>query len=350
MESKILAVNITLPPYTESTDTILNYAKKWVSNQDERTQEKILRLFRNANVNRRYSIMDIEQVFTVQSFEDRNNYFIQKTIGLAKTCLEGALEKANLKPQDIDVIITTSCTGIMIPSIDAYLVNLLHMKQGIIRLPVTEMGCAGGTSALIYAHQMMQSNPNLRIAVLAIESPTSTFQLEDFSLTNAVSAAIFGDGCACAILGPTDEVRPVIKDVQMYHFFNELHMMGFDLKNSGLHIVLDPEVPNKIEEHFPKILFPFLEKNNLKIEDIQHFIFHPGGKKIVQIVEDLLQNINQNIDETKSVLSDYGNMSSATILYVLERYMNKPISENENGLMLSFGPGFTAQTLWLQWK
>jgi len=350
MRSKIIATYIALPEYSESTDVIIGYAEKWVSGQDERTREKILRLFRSAQVDRRYSIMPADEVFTHRSFEDRNNYFMEKTTTLAQSALEGALAKAGLLPTDIDIIITTSCTGIMIPSVDAHLVNRLRMKQDIVRLPVTEMGCAGGTSALIYAHQMAAAFPEKRIAVIAVESPTSTFQLDDFSLTNAVSAAIFGDGCACAILGPSDEVRPVITDTRMYHFFDEPHMMGFDLKNSGLHIVLDPSVPNKIEEHFPAIILPFLERNNLKVEDIAHFIFHPGGKKIIQVVDDLLQQYGKNIDSTKDVLKKYGNMSSATVLYVLDQYLDRSIPAGDLGMMLSFGPGFTAQTLLLKWE
>lgn len=350
MTSKILATHIALPPFTEPTGVIMEYAERWVSGQDERTREKILRLFRQAHVDRRYSIMPVEEVFTPRSFQERNDYFIEKTTDLAETALRGALDKAGLQPGDVDIIISTSCTGIMIPSVDAYLVNRLRMKQDIIRLPVTEMGCAGGTSALIYARAFAQQNPDLRIAVLAVESPTSTFQLDDFSLTNAVSAAIFGDGCACTILGPTEEVRPVMTDTRMYHFYDEPHMMGFALKNSGLHIILDPAVPHTIQENFAAIIHPFLERNGLTVADIEHFIFHPGGKKIIRIVEELLHAMGKQIDITREVLRDFGNMSSATVLYVLQRYLEKQIPKGEKGMMLSFGPGFTAQTILLEWQ
>lgn len=350
MKSGIIATHIALPEYTETTDVILEYASRWVSGQDERTQEKILRMFRQAQIDRRYSIMPIERVFEKQSFRERNDYFSQKVRGLSREALEGALLKARLTPQDIDIVITTSCTGIMIPSVDAYLVNDLKMKQGIVRLPVTEMGCAGGTSALIYASQMIGNDPSKRVAVIALESPTSTFQLDDFSLTNAVSAAIFGDGAACAILGPTEDTVPVIRDTFMYHFYDVPHMMGFDLKDSGLHIVLDPEVPHIIEKHFPDIIHPFLQLNGLNISDIEHFIFHPGGKKIIRTVDELLGQFGKNIQATKDVLRDYGNMSSATVLYVLDRYMGYDIPPGDKGVMLSFGPGFTAQTLLLEWK
>ncbi|MGB0177644.1 MAG: 3-oxoacyl-[acyl-carrier-protein] synthase III C-terminal domain-containing protein, partial [Owenweeksia sp.] len=136
----------------------------------------------------------------------------------------------------------------------------------------------------------------------------------------------------------------------MYHFYNELHMMGFELRNTGLKMVLDPSVPEKIEEHFEPMLFPFLQQNNVDIADINHFIFHPGGKKIVKMVEGLLHKLDKDINITREVLRQYGNMSSATVLYVLEEYLKKDISKGEKGLMLSFGPGFSAQRLLLEWR
>jgi alkylresorcinol/alkylpyrone synthase len=123
--------------------------------------------------------------------------------------------------------------------------------------------------------------------------------------------------------------------------------MGFELTNSGLKMVLDIEVPETISEHFPHFIHPFLAKNNLTIDDIDHLIFHPGGKKIVQTVEDLFSGLGKNIDATKEVLRLYGNMSSATVLYVLERIMESNPKSGEKGLMLSFGPGFSAQTILL---
>jgi predicted naringenin-chalcone synthase len=165
-----------------------------------------------------------------------------------------------------------------------------------------------------------------------------------------VSAAIFGDGAACVLLSANEkDDGPKILAEQMYHFYDAEQMMGFELTNTGLKMVLDIEVPNTIEAHFPKIINPFLAANQLSAQDIDHLIFHPGGKKIVEVVEKLFGEMGKNINDTKEVLRLYGNMSSATVLYVLERFMEKNPAKGEKGLMLSFGPGFSAQTILLQW-
>lgn len=168
-------------------------------------------------------------------------------------------------------------------------------------------------------------------------------------MVNIVSAAIFGDGAACVLMSSNEEDSgPEVLAEEMYHFYNATNMMGFKLVNTGLQMILDKSVPEQISEHFPAIIHPFLKKNNLEIDAIDHLIFHPGGRKIVETVEDLFGSLGKNIDDTKEVLRLYGNMSSATVLYVLERFMDKKTAPGDLGLMLSFGPGFSAQRVLLK--
>jgi len=349
MSVKIKTVAKQLPKYSRTTEEILPFLDAWLHGQDERFIRKVKKIFEGAMVDKRYSIMDPIEVFTNTSFESRNDIYVREMIDLGEKVLVKALEKAKWNPTDLDYIITVSCTGIMIPSLDAYLINKVQLRQDIVRLPVTEMGCAAGISGIIYAKNFLKANPGKRAAVIAVESPTATFQLNDYSMANIVSAAIFGDGAACVLLSSHKEDEgPEIVDEQMYHFYDNIHMMGFKLTNMGLQMVLDIEVPETIASHFPDIIHPFLEKNNVTINDIDHLIFHPGGKKIVQTVEDLFGDLGKNIDDTKEVLRLFGNMSSATVLYVLERIMDNQPAEGEKGLMLSFGPGFSAQRILLQ--
>jgi len=251
MTVKITSVAKELPKYSKETKDIIPFVKLWMHNQEERFQRKVIKLFEGAGVDKRYSIMSPEDVFTATSFEEKNAIYTKEVINLAEASLKKALQKAKLQATDIDYIITVSCTGIMIPSLDAYLINSLEMKQDIVRLPVTEMGCAAGVSGIIYAKNFLKANPNKRAVVIAVEAPTATFQLEDFSMTNIVSAAIFGDGAASVILSSyEDEEGPEIVDEAMYHFYNAEHMMGFKLVNTGLQMILDQSVPQTIADHF----------------------------------------------------------------------------------------------------
>ena len=350
MGVKITTVAKQLPKYSRETKDVIPLVEIWLQEQEERFRRKVVKIFENAAVDRRYSIMDPAEVFTATSFEQKNNIYCREVKILGKQVLQKALQQTGWNAESLDFIITVSCTGIMIPSLDAYLINELQLKQEVVRLPVTEMGCAAGISGIIYATNFLKANPGKRAAVIAVESPTATFQLEDFSMANMVSAAIFGDGAACALLSSEEEVSgPKVIGTDMYHFYDSTHLMGFDLTNNGLKMVLDPSVPETIAAHFPKIIYPFLEKHQTSIEKVEHLIFHPGGKKIVQTVEELFGTLGKNITETKEVLRLYGNMSSVTVLYVLERFIDKPVQEGEQGLMLSFGPGFSAQKVLLQW-
>lgn len=350
MSVRITTVAKELPEHSRETKEVIPYVETWLNGQEERFQRKVIKIFEGAAVDKRYSIMNPEEVFTATSFEEKNNIFSREVRKLGAKVLNKALSRSGWKADSIDYIITVSCTGIMIPSLDAYLINDLKMRQDVVRLPVTEMGCAAGISGIIYASKFLESQKGKRAAVIAVESPTATLQLGDYSMANMVSAAIFGDGAACVLLSSEDDAEgPQIIGQEMYHFFDSTGLMGFDLTNDGLKMVLDPAVPQTIIDHFPKIIHPFLEKNNTNIEKVKHLIFHPGGKKIVNTVEDLFGNLGKNIDATKEVLRLFGNMSSATVLYVLERFLKDKPQKGEQGLMLSFGPGFSAQQILLEW-
>ncbi|MEM1260348.1 MAG: 3-oxoacyl-[acyl-carrier-protein] synthase III C-terminal domain-containing protein [Bacteroidota bacterium] len=349
-EVKISQLSKALPKFCRSTKEIVPFVDLWLSDQEDRFRRKVVKIFEGSGVDKRYGIMPIEEVFTKTSFEDKNLVYSEEVKKLGHEVLQNALQKAKWGPESLDFIITVSCTGIMIPSLDAYLVNELGLKQDIVRLPVTEMGCAAGVSGIIYATQFLKASPGKRAAVIAVESPTATFQLNDYSMANMVSAAIFGDGASCALLSSYEEDKgPRIIGEGMYHFYNAIEMMGFDLTNTGLKMILDPKVPETIAEHFPDLTHPFLHSFGSNIDNVKHLIFHPGGKKIVQTVEDLFGQLGKNIDETRKVLKEYGNMSSATVLYVLEEFMQKQVPKGDQGMILSFGPGFSAQRVLIEW-
>jgi len=351
------------PTHTNKTSQVLQAAEQyWFPQIPAEVARVAGRIMESADIDQRCSVMPLDVVFGDLSFEEKNNLYITSSKQLAKAALEKALVQSQLEARDIDFIISTSCTGFMIPSVDAYVVDELNMKQDIVRLPVTEMGCAGGTSALIYAHNFLRANPNKRAAIIAVETPSLTFQKYDYSMENIVSTAIFADGVSCLILEGEELTKQIpsakyhIEDYTMYHFPKALHLMGYQLQNSGLKIVLDRDVPNQIQEHLPNIFKSFTQKKNLGIEDIQHFYLHPGGKKIIAQAEKLLAGFGKDVELSKGVLKNRGNMSSATILHILESAIEqhqlgeRVIRPGDHAYMLAFGPGFSAHSLLLRWS
>lgn len=350
MKSKIVSVAVVNPEYSYSTDNIIKYVEIWTKDMPETLRKRILKIFKAAQIDRKFSILPIEQIFSPMTFEEKNNHYKKAAIELGAEVFQKALAKADLQAIDVDYIITTSCTGYMIPSLDAYLLNKFKMKKDVQRLPVTEMGCSGGTAGLIYANHFLKSNPDKIVAVISVEIPSITFQYNDFSLDNIVGSALFADGAACVILAPENSLAPEIIDTQMYNLPDTTDILGFNLTDSGFKIVLKEKLPDKIMEHFDDIVLPFLERNNLSIAEVNNFIFHPGGKKIITMIDNLLIKFDKNLNESKEIMRLYGNMSSATVLFILEKFMQKNINKDEYGLMLSFGPGFIAQSVLLKWS
>ena len=348
---KVRGVSVVRPEFEYTTTEILAYLEQtWFKKMPPAVRRMAVRIIEGSEIERRAAPFPIETVFSDLTFKEKNDLYTQAAIQLAEQALTKVLTHSHTQPGEIDYIITTSCTGFMIPSVDAYLIDRLGLRQNVRRLPVTEMGCAGGTAALIYAHDFARANPNLTIAVVSVEIPSITFQPDDLSMENLVSTALFADGAAAVILGPTAHVRPAIVDTDMYHFPQSTHLMGYKLHNTGLKIVLDRAVPDAIHQHFSEIFFGLLDRNGLKPEDIHNYMFHPGGKKIIARVEDFIGRYGKDISDSRAVLRECGNLSSATILHILERVMHKPHAPGELGYLLAFGPGFTAQSLLVKWQ
>ncbi|WP_206611172.1 type III polyketide synthase [Halobacteriovorax sp. HLS] len=350
--TRIIHMETLKPKFSYTTDEIVEAAcNSWLLKADELTRRKALKIFKGSQIDVRNAVVPLDIAFGELSFEQKNNIYKEEMVKYGVELLSNAISSSGIDPKEIDYIITTSCTGFMIPSVDAYLVNELGLRKDVVRLPVTEMGCAGGTAGLIYANDFLKANPDKTAVLLTMEIPSITFQRDDFSAENLVSTAIFSDGFACAILKGGEGRGAHIVDTDMYHFHGGTHLMGFNLVNSGLKIVLDKEVPNAIEGHFESIFLPFLKRNGLQIDDIQHYMFHPGGKKIINMVQDYISDYGKDISESKWVLNNHGNMSSATILHIFDRVNTaRDIKTGDMGYMLAFGPGFMAQSLILKWE
>ncbi len=349
---------LEMPFFYSTAEIVANADRLWLSKLDDKIRRLAIKLFEGSQIASRGSAFPFEIVFGDLSFQEKNDHYVEAMITQGKKLLTKFFNEHSIRPEEIDYLITTSCTGFMIPSVDAYLANYFSFKKNLLRLPVTEMGCAGGTAGLIYGHDFIVSKNNAKALIVSLEFPSITFQKNDLAPENLVSTAIFADGAACVLLENNIEKNQGlpslnIKSHRMYHFPDATHLMGFNLINSGLKIVLHKDVPVAINDHFDHIMMPFLNDNNISIQDIDAFLFHPGGKKIVSQVQHYLAPWGKDIPLSRKVLTERGNMSSATVLHILDEYLKNCIQTStysERAMMMAFGPGFMAQQLLLEWN
>jgi alkylresorcinol/alkylpyrone synthase len=217
-------------------------------------------------------------------------------------------------------------------------------------VPITELGCAGGAAAVARASELLRGRPEANALVVAVELSTLTFQQGDGSLANMVSGALFGDGAAAALLrrGPARGARVV--DAESYLFPDSYDAMGFDLRETGLHIVLSKDVHTLIRDEIGAVSDRLLARHGLVRDDLAAFVLHPGGRKILECMEQALEIPRALVLPSWNVLAEYGNLSSATVLFVLDEWLShRPLRPGQYGLMGAFGPGFSAELVLLQW-
>ena len=262
-----------------------------------------------------------------------------------------------MEPREIDLIVSTSCTGIMIPSLDAHLCSALGFRSDIRRLPITALGCVGGAGALARAHDFLVGFPQARALVIAVEFPSLSVQRADVSPAQLVSTAIFGDGVAAAVLegGLAAEARPARGGVRVLetlaHLFpNSTYALGFDLQDDGFHSVLSKDVPGLIKSEIARLARTLAARRDLKREQLSCFVLHPGGRKILAFIEEELGLLREDTEPSWEILRNFGNQSSASVLFVLHEWLTKRRTPpGAHGILAAFGPGLSTEMMLLEW-
>jgi len=284
---------------------------------------------------------------------------------LAARCLRAA----RLEAADIDLLITVSCTGIMIPSLDAHLVGTLGFRPDVRRLPITELGCTGGAAALARGCDFIRGFPEARVMVIAVELPSLTLQRDDLSPANLVSSALFGEGAAAVVLagGIDAGARPMdagpggnghgsgggvrVLETLSHTFPSSTGALGFDLCDDGFHPVLSRDVPDLLRAEIGGLVATLAARAGLTREQLSCFVLHPGGRKVLAALEDELDLPRGETQPSWDVLRDYGNQSSASVLFVLHEWLTRRHPPcGAHGLMAAFGPGLSAELLLLRWS
>lgn len=345
----LAATATAVPPYPLRRADV-QHALRTVFTLDARRLAAALAIVESAQVEQRYVVFPPEYLIRPRSLTQTTREYQEQALGLARRVAQGCLDGAGLGACDVDLLITVSCTGYMIPSLDAYLINDLGFRPDVRRLPITELGCIGGAMALSQAWSFVRAFPDANALVVAVELPSLTFQPGDPSMANIVASALFGDGAAAALV--TGQPRPGAEIVGTESFLlpGTLGDMGYDLRDSGFHMVLSKEVPALLRAKIGGLSAGFLARHGLGVEQIAAFALHPGGKKILEYLEEALRLRREQTQPSWAVLRDYGNLSSAALLFVLHEWLTKRApGSGQYGLAAGFGPGLSAELLLLRW-
>jgi alkylresorcinol/alkylpyrone synthase len=352
--SPVIASTATAVPQHVISREIVEAQIGRVFSLSGRRLEAVLEILGNSQIERRYSIFPLEYFIEPRPLEQISKEYRDHSVCLGRRAAQKALDRAGIAPQEVDLILTVSCTGFMIPSLDAYLAPEMGLRANVRRLPITELGCAAGAVGLSLAREYVTAHPEATVLLIAVELPTLTFQRKDLSQANLISAILFGDGAAAVVITGRERSGPHIIDSESFLFPDSLDAMGFDLRDSGLHIVLSKEVPQMIRKRIGGLVDGFLARNSLTRADLRAYILHPGGQKLLSFIEQELGLCRGLTQPSWDVLRDFGNLSSASVLFVLHQWLARGGSEDglrpgDLGLLAGFGPGFSAEMLLLQW-
>jgi alkylresorcinol/alkylpyrone synthase len=308
-----------------------------------------LPIFDHAEVEFRHFCFPPEYYLSPRDFETRNRDYLEKAIGLCMQGIQGVLRNEPVNSVDHVVCITT--TGVQTPSLEAHLFNRAGLRSDIRRSPVFGIGCAGGVNSIALARDYALAHPDSRTLVISVELCGQTFQKGDFSAKNIVATSLFGDGVAVllidgagrgtsgmTLLGNRSELIP-----------DSLDVMGWEVTQNGLELVLSQKIDDYVRDYLPAIVKRFLDDNSVRFEDIDYFIFHPGGPKIMRAYEEVFPLPPDALRFTRHILRCYGNMSSASVLFILKDVLDRARPEpGQLGLMAAMGPGFAAELALLQ--
>jgi alkylresorcinol/alkylpyrone synthase len=317
----------------------------------------LARLHRNVTVDGRYLAIPAEQYVDIKTWGQANDIWIRVAQELGEQALCLALHNSGLQPRDLGALLFTTVTGVASPSIDALLINRIGLPANIRRTPIFGLGCVAGAAGIARAADYVRAYPTQAAALVSVELCSLTLQREDLSVANLISSGLFADGAAAVIVtGPEFESAgpeisgPTILATRSVFYPSTEEMMGWNISEKGFRIILSTEVPTLIRENLGRDVDAFLADNGHKRSDLKSFVLHTGGPKVLDASADALGLHNGQLDASWDCLRKVGNLSSASVLVVLEDVMkNRRPEPGTLGLLAAMGPGFCSELLLLQW-
>ena len=347
----LAGVHAVLPPH-RYTQAELTAAFTEMCLGPDGNQALLARLHANAQVSSRHLVLPLEQYATLTGFGESNDLFIAHAVQLGAAALTGALQRAGIAPDEVDVVISTTITGIAVPSIEARIAALVGLRPDVKRMPLFGLGCVAGAAGIARLHDYLIGHPDQVGAMLSVELCSLTVQRDDRSVANLVASGLFGDGAAAVVAVGANRPAPGprVLDSRSHLYPDSEQIMGWDVGAGGLKIVLDAQVPEIVQQYLGQDIRSFLAAHSLQVDDVGAWVSHPGGPKVIEAIEAELGLAGDPLELTWRSLDQIGNLSSSSVLHVLRDTLDKgSLMPGTPGMLMAMGPGFCSELVLLQW-
>jgi alkylresorcinol/alkylpyrone synthase len=340
----LVSLATSVPPHMFQQKQVLAAAREIFGQFPE--FETFSSIFANTGVINRYGVKPIEWYFERRGWPERTQAFLEGADALYIDVARKAIERAGLAAADIDTVVTVCSTGIATPSLEARVAGKLGLRSDVSRVPVFGLGCAGGVTGLSVASRLAQARPGSNVLLVALELCTLAVRHDEMTKVNLVAASLFGDGAAALVLRAGDGGATRVEAAGEHLWPDTLDIMGWNVDPEGFGVIFQRTIPDFVAAHLQPAVSGILSTMKLSLGDIDRFICHPGGAKVVRALETAFALNQGALNHERDVLADYGNMSGPTVLFVLERARAAGLPSRS--LLTALGPGFTASCVALQ--
>jgi alkylresorcinol/alkylpyrone synthase len=347
-EAALVSIATAVPPHALGQDDIA--ARMRAQFSQSQVVQRLMPVFESTGIERRHSCVPIEWYYDRHGWPQRNAIYLESAQELLECAAREALSRANVPPELVDTIVVVSTTGIATPSLDARLIEPLGLRRTVRRLPIFGLGCVGGAVGLARAASMAQAQPDTNVLLLVVELCALWFRRDDITKSNIVATALFGDGAAAAVLRAGAD-GPRVAASGEYTFPDSLDVMGWDVTDDGLRAIFSRDIPQLVQTQMRPVLDEYLAQSRLTRADIDVFLSHPGGTKVLEALEAAFGIAPGSLDDSRAILTQFGNMSAVTVLFVLERALREGALATQSwnrALLSAMGPGFTAAFVTLE--